>query len=319
MARRALLEVGTPSPCAALIMNTCSGLSRAVRSAESPSSSLFFTRSILLNAMNRGCWRRRASEIRSTSGFIPAAESITSRIRSASWAPVQAAATIARSSRRRGSKMPGVSTSRICVDLDRDAHQPRTRGLRLGADDRDLLADQRIDQSRLPAFGAPMTATKPALVSRLRSLQLRDNKRFGRGGFGLLLAGAFGRRFAEARRPRPDRELGRVVRAGARHDFIVGRLAARGRGQLLERRLGMVRRLALLGEVRLPSSRMKRSAASNPPSSSSAPISASTTSPTTFSLWLAPSSRACFPSRTSVGTPSSRPISAQVSRATSTL
>ena len=37
--------------------------------------------------------------------------------------------------------------------VNRDAHQPRPRGLRLGADDRDLLADQRIDQGRLAGVG----------------------------------------------------------------------------------------------------------------------------------------------------------------------
>ena len=39
------------------------------------------------------------------------------------------------------------------VAFDRDAHQPRAGGLRLGADDRDLLPDQRIDQRRLARVG----------------------------------------------------------------------------------------------------------------------------------------------------------------------
>ena len=37
--------------------------------------------------------------------------------------------------------------------LDRDPHQPRAGGLRLVADDGYLLADQRIDQSRLAGVG----------------------------------------------------------------------------------------------------------------------------------------------------------------------
>ncbi len=50
--------------------------------------------------------------------------------------------------------MPGVSTSSSCaLAFDRDAHQAGARGLRLGADDRDLLPDQRIDQRRLARVG----------------------------------------------------------------------------------------------------------------------------------------------------------------------
>ena len=50
--------------------------------------------------------------------------------------------------------MPGVSTSRIWLcALDRDAHQPDAGGLRLGADDRDLLADQRVDERGLAGVG----------------------------------------------------------------------------------------------------------------------------------------------------------------------
>jgi len=65
--------------------------------------------------------------------------------------------------------------------------------------------------------------------------------------------------------------------------------------------------------------RMNRSAASRPASRNRAPTSDSTTSPTTLSLQLAPSSRACFPRRIMAGSPSSRPISPHVSRATRTL
>ena len=86
--------------------------------------------------------------------------------------------------------------------------------------------------------------------------------------------------------------------AGAADDFVERLLAALGGGQFLKRGLGMMgARRWSAGAA--PARWTKRSAASSPPSRTSAPISASTTSPTTLSLWLAPSSRACLPSRMS--------------------
>jgi hypothetical protein len=74
---------------------------------------------------------------------------MSSAITSASAAP-SALATMARSSRRLGLKMPGVSTSNLRVALDGDAAQPRPRGLHLVGDDGDLGADELIDQRRCP-------------------------------------------------------------------------------------------------------------------------------------------------------------------------
>ena len=54
---------------------------------------------------------------------------------------------------RRRENAGRVDQQHLRVALDRDAHQPRARGLRLGADDRDLLPDQRIDQGRLARIG----------------------------------------------------------------------------------------------------------------------------------------------------------------------
>ena len=64
---------------------------------------------------HRPRWSFSCSTCPGDSASKPVSESITSAIRSASFAPAQAAATIARSRRRFGSKMPGVSTSRICA------------------------------------------------------------------------------------------------------------------------------------------------------------------------------------------------------------
>src|SRR3546814_10280663 len=48
------------------------------------------------------------------------------------------------------------------VVLERDAHQPRACGLRLGADDRDLLADQCVDERRLAGIGSADDGDKAA-------------------------------------------------------------------------------------------------------------------------------------------------------------
>src|SRR5207249_2132352 len=129
----------------------------------------------------------------------------------------------------------------------------------------------RVD---LPALGAPITATKPALLSPSR---LREGgggwvspdaptplsppasgrgesrkKRFGRRGFRLLLARPLGLGLTELRHAHANGEFGRVVRAGAADHLVDRRLAAACGGQLLQRRLGVMRGLALLGEVRLP-------------------------------------------------------------------
>ena len=46
-----------------------------------------------------------------------------------------------------------IDQQQLCLAFDRDPHQPHPRRLRLGADDRDLLADQRVDQRRLARIG----------------------------------------------------------------------------------------------------------------------------------------------------------------------
>ena len=48
--------------------------------------------------------------------------------------------------------------------LDRNPHQPRARGLRLGTDDRDLFADQCIDQRRLARIGRAQDGDQPAFL-----------------------------------------------------------------------------------------------------------------------------------------------------------
>ena len=91
-----------------------------------------------------------------------AAASITSSTRSASSAPAQAAATIARSSRRRGAKMPGVSTSRICASPSMAMPISRARVVcALALTIATFCPTSALTSVDLPALGAPITATNP--------------------------------------------------------------------------------------------------------------------------------------------------------------
>ena len=102
----------------------------------------------------------KPSTIRAVSLSIPRLASTTSIIRSASLAPRQAASTIARSKRRRGSKIPGVSMNTIWLSSLSNPHDANTGCLHLVRHYVDLGTDQPVDQCRLTGI-APSTATKP--------------------------------------------------------------------------------------------------------------------------------------------------------------
>ena len=93
----------------------------------------------------------------------PRLASISKTITSASAAPPQAAATMERSSLRRGRKMPGVSTNTICEAPCIAMPRIRVRVVCTLWVTIDTLAPTilliRVD---LPAFGSPIRATKPA-------------------------------------------------------------------------------------------------------------------------------------------------------------
>src|SRR5258707_654896 len=94
------------------------------------------------------------------------AASTSSTVASASAAPAQAAATIARSSRRRGAKIPGVSTkiSWDCPSIAIPNSRVRvvcTFGVTIAS----LCPTSWFNSVDLPAFGAPISATKPQRVS----------------------------------------------------------------------------------------------------------------------------------------------------------
>src|SRR4051794_31976011 len=92
--------------------------------------------------------------------------SIKKQTTSASAAPPQAVVTMARSSRRRGRKMPGVST-KISCDAPAMA-MPRTMPrvvCTLWVTIDSFVPTSAFSSVDLPAFGAPIRATKPQRVS----------------------------------------------------------------------------------------------------------------------------------------------------------
>ncbi len=124
-------------------------------------------RSILLSTRYFG---RFSSGIRlriaSTSSSTPLRASISRQTASASAAPLQAEVTIARSRRRLGAKMPGVSTRTICAAPSMAMPRTSARVVCTLRETIDTLVPTRLlSRVDLPAFGTPIRATKPARVS----------------------------------------------------------------------------------------------------------------------------------------------------------
>ena len=151
-------------------MNVDSNFAALFASFASVSSASLATTSILLSTSSFGALtspsRRRMSSASSSS---PLRASMRTPTRSASCAPLQAVVTMARSSRRRGEKMPGVSTKINCdLVLNGDSADQRARRLHLVRDDADLRTDQRIEQRRFAGVGRADQGDEAAL--RLGSL-----------------------------------------------------------------------------------------------------------------------------------------------------
>src|SRR3954471_15592866 len=144
-------------------MKVASNFALAAIACVSESSAGFSTRSILLSTSTFGC-RTSASlpRIASASSSMPFLASMSSATMSASCAPLHAVVTIARSSRRRGAKMPGVSISTSCavpiIAIPRTSERVvcTFRLTIVTFDPTSALVS--VD---LPAFGAPINATKP--------------------------------------------------------------------------------------------------------------------------------------------------------------
>src|SRR5436190_13188709 len=96
---------------------------------------------------------------------MPALASSSTQTRSASWAPLQAVETMARSSLRLGEKMPGVSTRMIWALSS--ITMPRIRA-RVVCTLRETMVTfeptSALTSVDLPTLGAPISATKPHAV-----------------------------------------------------------------------------------------------------------------------------------------------------------
>src|SRR4051812_40100019 len=185
---------------------------------------------------------------------MPSLASSSTQTRSASCAPVHAVMTMARSSRRFGAKIPGVSTSTICA-------LPSTTMPRISARVVCTLRETMVTFSPttaltsvdLPTLGAPISATKPQRVADSRSAstfifaadfarQHRKCRALFRSALGA--ADAFGR--LQPRQADRDTELRIVMRPGAL-DLAVDRgRQALGLRPFLHRGLGVAHRPAML-------------------------------------------------------------------------
>src|ERR1700704_2337959 len=162
---------------------------------------------------------------------MPSRASSSTQTRSASCAPLHAGATMARSSRRLGRKIPGVSTRMICALLS--ITMPRISA-RVVCTLRETMVTleptSALTSVDLPTLGAPISATKPQRVAA-GAASLAGSSIFAahaftgdhdRGGIlfsgALVAAEAFGRR--QPRQIHGDAELGIVVRSGAL-DFAI--------------------------------------------------------------------------------------------------
>src|SRR5579872_354453 len=236
-------------------MNVSAKTSRSLAALANASSFSRGTRSILLitNIFSRST-AASFLKIASASASRPARASISTQTRSASWAPLQAVDTIARSSRRLGAKIPGVSTRIICA-------WPSTTMPRISARVVCTLREtivtleptSALTSVDLPTLGAPIRATKPhavaagavpsagdSVIGAADALARDHRRRRSLLRRALATADTFGRR--QSRQFDCDAELRIMMRAGAL-DFAIDR----GRQALslrpfLQHRLGIAQR-----------------------------------------------------------------------------
>src|SRR5437763_6585255 len=195
---------------------------------------------------------------------MPALASSSTQTRSASCAPLHAVDTIARSSRRLGEKMPGVSTRMICALFSMTMPRISARVVcTLRETIVTLEPTSALTSVDLPTLGAPISATKPQRVaagaaSPDDSTVIAAADAFaldhhgGRELFGCALgtADAFGR--LQARQIDGDAELRVVMRPGALDLAINRRRHALALRPLLQHRLGIAQRPARLAHPLSP-------------------------------------------------------------------
>src|ERR1700687_1347364 len=186
---------------------------------------------------------------------MPSRASSSIQTRSASCAPLHAVDTMARSSRRLGRKMPGVSTRMICALLS--ITMPRISA-RVVCTLRETIVTleptSALTSVDLPTLGAPISATKPqrvalgaassgalsVIVAAADAFALDHHGRCDLFGSALAAADAFGRR--QSRQIHGDAKLRIVMRPGT-FDLAINRrrqpLALR---PFLQHRLGIAPR-----------------------------------------------------------------------------
>ena len=231
--------------------NRPSSLSAAARAKRS----LRLTRSILLIA--RTAPRLPSFSplmIRAVSApgpdLIDTSASTSTTTASASETPCHARATIARSSRRLGAKMPGVSTKMSCVASSMTTPRTTVRVVCTFGETIAIFAPMiRLSRVDLPALGAPIKATNPHRVTPAgepgsgigvgrHDRQEAERRRFLGCTFGLAIAALGG--------PAVDRhlymELRLMIGALGLNDPVIGKRQAARLRPLLECGLGILRR-----------------------------------------------------------------------------
>src|ERR1700688_3530243 len=195
----------------------------------------------------------------SASSSIPALASSSTQTRSASCAPLQAVDTIARSSRRFGKKMPGVSTRMIWALSS--ITMPRISA-RVVCTLRETIVTleptSALTSVDLPTLGAPISATKPQRVAAGAASVLRssviaaaadafalDHHRC-RNLFRRTLAAADALSRRQPRQVHGDAELRIVMRPGALDLAVNRRRQALALRPFLQHRLRIAQRLPRL-------------------------------------------------------------------------
>src|SRR5271169_5070751 len=208
------------------------------------------------SASSFSCWTVESLvRIASASSSIPSRASSSTQTRSASWAPLQAVDTIARSRRRLGENIPGVSTRMICALFS--ITMPRISA-RVVCTLRETIVTleptSALTSVDLPTLGAPISATKPQAVAAgaaaagVSSIIVAAADAFAldhHGGcdlFGGALAAtdAFGRR--QSRQLHGNSKLRIVMRSGAFDLAIDRRRQALALRPFLQHRLGIAQR-----------------------------------------------------------------------------
>src|SRR5882762_3758130 len=210
-------------------MKVFSKFRRSLAALASASSFSRGTRSILFSTRILS-WRTVSTLVRiaSASSSIPSRASSSTQTRSASCAPLHAVDTIARSNRRLGRKIPGVSTRMICALFSITIPRISARVVcTLRETIVTLEPTSALTSVDLPTLGAPISATKPqrvatgAALSGMSSIVAAAADAFPRNHHGggdlfggaLAAADAFGRR--QTRQVHGHAELRIVMRPGA--------------------------------------------------------------------------------------------------------